>query len=99
MRKLVILGATGSIGTQALQIVAASEDLEVVGLAAHSSWGPLLEAAQQHGVPKVALADSEAAAEARSAWDGDVLEGPEGIRALVADSGADLVLNGLVGAA
>jgi 1-deoxy-D-xylulose-5-phosphate reductoisomerase len=99
MRKLLILGATGSIGTQALQMVAASDDLEVVGLAAGSSWEPLLEAARQHGVPIVALADAEAAAAARSNWDGEVLEGDQGIRRLVADSGADLVLNGMVGAA
>ena len=99
MRKLVILGATGSIGTQALQIVAASDDLQVVGLSAGSSWEPLLEGARQHGVPTVALADSEAAGRARSAWDGRVLEGEEGIRELIADSGADLVLNGMVGAA
>ena len=99
MRKLVILGATGSIGTQALQIVAASDDLQVVGLTAGTSWEPLLEAARQHGVPTVALSDLEAAARARSAWDGRVLEGEEGIRELIAASGADLVLNGMVGAA
>jgi 1-deoxy-D-xylulose-5-phosphate reductoisomerase len=99
MRKLVILGATGSIGTQALQIVAASDDLQVVGLSAGSSWEPLLDGARQHGVPTVALADPEAASRARSAWDGRVLEGEEGIRELIAASGADLVLNGMVGAA
>ena len=99
MRKLVILGATGSIGTQALQIVAASDDLQVIGLSAGSSWEPLLEGARQHGVPTVALADPEAASRARSAWDGRVLEGEEGIRELIAGSSADLVLNGMVGAA
>ncbi|HEY7255862.1 MAG TPA: 1-deoxy-D-xylulose-5-phosphate reductoisomerase [Solirubrobacterales bacterium] len=99
MRKLAILGATGSIGTQALQIVAASDDLEVVGLAAGSSWERLLEAARRHGVPTVALADAEAAANADEAWDGRVLDGEDGIRRLVAESGADLVLNGMVGAA
>jgi 1-deoxy-D-xylulose-5-phosphate reductoisomerase len=99
MRKLAILGATGSIGTQALQIVAASDDLEVVGLAAGSNWERLLEAARRHGVPTVALADAEAAANADEAWDGRVLDGEDGIRRLVAESGADLVLNGMVGAA
>jgi 1-deoxy-D-xylulose-5-phosphate reductoisomerase len=99
MKKLVILGSTGSIGTQALQIVAASAELQVVGLAAGSSWEPLLEQARQHGVPTVALADADAAGKARSAWNGRVLEGDEGIRELVASSGADLVLNGMVGAA
>ncbi len=99
MKKLVILGATGSIGTQALQIVAASDDLQVVGLAARSSWQPLLEQARQHDVPTLAVADADAAGRARSAWDGRVLEGEEGIRELISQSGADLVLNGMVGAA
>ncbi len=99
MKRLVILGSTGSIGTQALQIVAASEELQVVGLAAGSSWEQLLEQARQHGVPAVALADSGAAEKARSAWDGRVLDGESGVRELIASSGADLVLNGMVGAA
>jgi len=99
MKKLVILGSTGSIGTQALEIVAASEELQVVGLAAGSSWEATLEQARQYGVPVVALAGVEAAERARSAWDGRVLAGEEGIRELIASSGADLVLNGMVGAA
>jgi 1-deoxy-D-xylulose-5-phosphate reductoisomerase len=99
MKKLVILGATGSIGTQALEIVASSEELQVVGLAAGSSWETLLEQARQHGVPTVALAEAAATERARSTWDGRVLAGEEGVRELIASSGADLVLNGMVGAA
>jgi 1-deoxy-D-xylulose-5-phosphate reductoisomerase len=99
VKKLVILGATGSIGAQALEIVASSEELQVVGLAAGSSWKPLLDQARQHGVPAVALADADAAKRARSAWDGRVLDGEEGVRELIAASDADLVLNGMVGAA
>jgi 1-deoxy-D-xylulose-5-phosphate reductoisomerase len=99
MKKLVILGSTGSIGTQALDIVAASDELQVVGLAAGSSWEQLLAQAAQHGVPTVALADASAAERTRSAWDGRVLAGEEGVRELIAASGADLILNGMVGAA
>jgi len=99
MKKLVILGATGSIGVQALEIVAASEELQVVGLAAATSWERALEQARQHGVPAVALADADAAERARSAWDGRVLGGEEGIRELIAAAEPDLVLNGMVGAA
>ncbi len=99
MKKLVILGSTGSIGTQALEIVAASAELQVVGLAAATSSEQALAQARQHGVPTVALSDPDAAERARSAWDGQVLAGEEGIRELIADSGADLVLNGMVGAA
>jgi 1-deoxy-D-xylulose-5-phosphate reductoisomerase len=99
MKKLVILGCTGSIGAQALEIVSGSDDLEVVGLAAGSSWEPVVEQAARHGVPVVALAEPAAAERAATAWDGRVLAGEEGIRELIAASGADLVLNGIVGAA
>src|SRR3954466_11870124 len=99
MRKLVILGATGSSGGQALEVVAASEELSVVGLAAGRHWERLTEQARDHGVPAIALADPEAAAAASQAWNGRVLTGEEGIRDLIAASGADLVLNGMVGSA
>ncbi|HEX6752386.1 MAG TPA: 1-deoxy-D-xylulose-5-phosphate reductoisomerase [Solirubrobacterales bacterium] len=99
MKKVVILGSTGSIGTQALEIVAASEELEVVGLAAGSSWERVLAQASEHGVGTVALSDAGAAEAARGAWEGQVLAGEGGIRELILDSGADLVLNGIVGAA
>jgi 1-deoxy-D-xylulose-5-phosphate reductoisomerase len=99
MKKLVILGSTGSIGTQALEIVAGSEELEVVGLAAGTSWEALLGQAQRHGVPTVALSHTEVAERAAAAWGGRVLAGEAGVRELIAGSGADLVLNGMVGAA
>src|SRR3954453_742448 len=99
MRKLVIFGATGSIGEQAFEVVAASEELSVVGLAAGHRWERAVEQARDHGIPTIALADAEAAAAARDAWNGRVLEGEEGVRELVAASGADLVLNGVVGSA
>ena len=99
MKKVLILGSTGSIGVQALEVVGASDQLEVVGLSAAGNWEPLVEQARHHGVPAVALADREAAQAAQSAWKGRVLEGEEGIRELIAGSGADLVLNALVGSA
>jgi 1-deoxy-D-xylulose-5-phosphate reductoisomerase len=99
MKKVVILGSTGSIGVQALEVVGASDELDVVGLSAGRSWEPLLEQAREHGVPAVAVADPGAAKAARGAWKGRVLEGEEGIRELIATSGADLVLNAMVGSA
>ena len=41
-RRLLILGSTGSIGTQALDIVEGSDDLELVGLSAERSWEELI---------------------------------------------------------
>jgi 1-deoxy-D-xylulose-5-phosphate reductoisomerase len=99
MRKLVILGATGSVGEQALEVVSGSDELAVVGLAAARNWERLVEQARDHGVPAVALADAEAANAAASAWNGRVLAGEGGIRELIAGSDADLVLNGMVGSA
>src|SRR5437764_1373274 len=100
MRRVLVLGSTGSIGTQALQIVERSAELQVVGLSAERSWERLVEQARAHGVPRVALADPDAGARAAEAWtEGEVLTGPEGLVRLVVESDADLVLNALVGAA
>jgi 1-deoxy-D-xylulose-5-phosphate reductoisomerase len=99
VRKVAILGSTGSIGAQALEIVAGSGELEAVGLAAARSWEPLLEQARRHRVDTVALSHAEAAERAGAAWDGRVLAGEAGVRELIAGCGADLVLNGMVGAA
>jgi 1-deoxy-D-xylulose-5-phosphate reductoisomerase len=99
-RRLLILGSTGSIGTQALEIVERSEDLELVGLSAERSWEDLVAQARAHGVTRVALVDPDAGARAAEAWtDGEVLTGAEGLVRLVIESGADLVLNALVGSA
>jgi 1-deoxy-D-xylulose-5-phosphate reductoisomerase len=99
-RRLLILGSTGSIGTQALDIVGRSGDLELVGLSAERSWEDLVAQARAHGVGRIALADADAGARASEAWtDGEVLVGPEGLVRLVLESGADLVLNALVGSA
>jgi 1-deoxy-D-xylulose-5-phosphate reductoisomerase len=106
-RRLLILGSTGSIGTQALDIVRAralsrsgSDDLELVGLSAERSWETLVEQAMTHGVDRIAVVDPDAGARAAEAWtDGEVLIGAEGLVRMVIESGADLVLNALVGSA
>jgi 1-deoxy-D-xylulose-5-phosphate reductoisomerase len=100
MRRIVILGSTGSIGVQALDVVARSDDLEVVGLAAAGRWERLIAQAEEFGVERVSLSGETAAAQAGGSWGrGEVLAGAEGLVRLVAESGADLVLNGLVGSA
>ncbi len=99
-KRLLILGSTGSIGTQALDVSDRSEELELVGLSAESSWEMLVEQAQRFGVKRIALADADAAARASEAWtEGQVLGGPEGLVRLVVEAEADLVLNALVGSA
>jgi 1-deoxy-D-xylulose-5-phosphate reductoisomerase len=100
-RKLVILGSTGSIGVQALDVVERSGgELELVGLSAGRDWEKLLGQAQKFGVQRVAVADLDAAARAGEAWTGGhVMAGPDGLVELVAGSGCDIVLNAIVGSA
>jgi 1-deoxy-D-xylulose-5-phosphate reductoisomerase len=99
MRSVAVLGATGSIGTQALEIVSAHPELEACALAAHTDHEGLVAAARRHGVSRIALVDPAACAAAVRAFDGEVLEGARGIERLVAESEADIVLNAIVGAA
>ena len=99
MKKVLILGSTGSIGTQALEVIGRSDELQAVGLAAGSGWEAVVGQAREHGVPVIALAGAEAAERARGAWSGRVLAGEEGVRELIAATEPDLVLNAIVGAA
>ena len=100
MRRLLILGSTGSIGVQALDVVERSPELEVAGLAAQASWEDLLDQARRFGVERIALAQEDAAARAAEQWaDGTVLAGAEGLVELITETSCDLVLNALVGSA
>jgi 1-deoxy-D-xylulose-5-phosphate reductoisomerase len=99
MKKVLILGSTGSIGTQALEVIGRSAELQAVGLAAGSGWEMTVEQAREHGVPVIALADEGAAERARDGWSGRVLAGEEGVRELITSTEPDLVLNAIVGAA
>jgi 1-deoxy-D-xylulose-5-phosphate reductoisomerase len=94
--RVLVLGSTGSIGTQALEVIAANPDrFEVAGLAAYGGRPELL--ARQRaatGVTDIAVVD-EHAAEAV----GDVTyRGPDAVTRLVENTEADVVLNALVGA-
>ena len=97
MRRILIVGSTGSIGTQALDVLERSDELEVAGLAAGSSWELLLEQAGRFGVDRLAVADPDAAA--RAGEHARVLSGPEGLVELIVETDCDLVLNALVGSA
>jgi 1-deoxy-D-xylulose-5-phosphate reductoisomerase len=101
-RRLLILGSTGSIGVQALDVVERANlgRFELVGLAAERSWERVVEQASEHGVARVALTDPAAAARASEAWtEGEVLSGPDGLVRLITETPCDMVLNGIVGSA
>jgi 1-deoxy-D-xylulose-5-phosphate reductoisomerase len=94
--RVLILGSTGSIGTQALDVIAANPDrFEVVGLAAGGgNPGLLARQSTETGVTNIAVADDAAAAQV-----GDVTyAGPDAVTRLVENTEADVVLNALVGA-
>ncbi|MEZ7238197.1 1-deoxy-D-xylulose-5-phosphate reductoisomerase [Rhodococcus sp. GXMU-t2271] len=96
--RVLLLGSTGSIGTQALEVIAANPDrFEVVGLAAGGGNIDLLaEQIRVTGVTEVAVANAQAAA--RLDLPGlQVRSGPEAVTRLVRDVEADVVLNALVG--
>lgn len=99
--RLLILGSTGSIGRQTLDIVAAHPDrLEVVGLAAGAQDGLLVEQAQQFGARWCALADEGAAQRAAAALPGvQVLGGAAAAVELVRRAEADLVVAAISGGA
>jgi 1-deoxy-D-xylulose-5-phosphate reductoisomerase len=101
VRRLVILGSTGSIGVQALDVVARSGgELKVVGLSAGDKWETLVDQARRTGVSRIALADPDAAARAAEAWTGGtVLSGNDGLVELIAETECDIVLNAIVGSA
>ena len=98
--KVLILGSTGSIGTQALDVIAANPDrFEVVGLAAGGGNADVLAAQRAAtGVTNIAVADERAAAQL-----GDIrFAGPDAATRIVEETsekgGVDVVLNALVGA-
>lgn len=93
--RVLVLGSTGSIGTQALEVIAANPDrFEVVGLAAGgANLETLLRQRAETGVTNVAVADERAAQIADVPY-----RGPEAVTRLVQDTEADVVLNALVGA-
>lgn len=99
MRRVTVLGSTGSIGVQALQVVAASAGLTVVGLSCDRNVPLLLEQAASLGVTDVAVADVAAAETISAALypELNIRSGPDGAARLVREVEADLVLNGIVG--
>jgi 1-deoxy-D-xylulose-5-phosphate reductoisomerase len=99
-RSVVVLGSTGSVGTQALDvIVARPERFRVAGLAAGGADVSLLAAqARAHRVRRIAVADPAAARELGRTLPGvEVLAGPDAAAELAATTPADTVLNGITG--
>jgi 1-deoxy-D-xylulose-5-phosphate reductoisomerase len=102
-KRIVLLGATGSIGESTRRVIAAHRDrLELVAVAGRGRWEQLAAIAREHGVREVGIFDDAALAAARAAPaafpPGTRLHGGlEGLRELARLPEADLVLVAVVG--
>jgi 1-deoxy-D-xylulose-5-phosphate reductoisomerase len=102
-RRLVVLGSTGSIGTNCLDVVEHLGDrLQVLGLSAHSNGATLLEQAQRHRPRWITLTDPQALAALNSPRlppGCRLLQGSDAVATMVSDPDVDIVLTAIVGAA
>ncbi len=103
MKNLILLGSTGSIGTQVLEVIDyIKDDWNVEVLTAHSSVKNLTEQAKKYKPSYVVMADESSAQEVKlnlKDYNIKVLEGQKNINEIVQLQEADLVINALVGAA
>lgn len=103
MKRVTLLGSTGSIGTQSLDVIR-SGDFSVFGLAAYSNDKLLLEQIKEFSPAVVCMAEPAAAERLEVALTGlknapRLLKGPGGLAQLAGMEGADMVLNAVVGIA
>ena len=101
MRRLSILGSTGSIGTQALEVITSLPgEFQIVSLTAGKNASLLAEQAVEFRVSAVAIINYSAASEVQERLHGtgiEVLAGREGLLEIAGRDDVDLCLNGLVG--
>lgn len=104
-RRVALLGSTGSIGTTTLGVLEelrrqdGDDAWRVTALAAGRRVETLVEQARRWQPDVLCVADAEAAERVRAALPGiEVLTGDAGLISIAADAGADIVVNGLVGA-
>jgi 1-deoxy-D-xylulose-5-phosphate reductoisomerase len=103
MKQIAVLGSTGSIGTNCLDVVESlSESLQVAGISAHHSWEQLGSQSRRFAPRWAIIADPELrSAVGRNAFSPqtELLFGPEAIEQLAAADEVDIVVAAIVGAA
>jgi 1-deoxy-D-xylulose-5-phosphate reductoisomerase len=105
IRRVSLLGATGSIGASTLDVIARHPDrFEVVALAAHRQWEKLAELCRRHRPQVAAMLDADAARSLERALTGEglptqVVAGTAGLTVAATLTEADTVLAAIVGAA
>jgi 1-deoxy-D-xylulose-5-phosphate reductoisomerase len=102
-KNVVVLGSTGSVGTQALDVVRCHPGrFRILGLSGGSRWEALARQAAEFRPEVAAIADPDAAEKLAGCLNGlgvQVLSGPESLELLAAWDGADIVLSAVSGAA
>lgn len=102
MKDILILGSTGSIGTQAVDVIDAHpEAFRLAGVAAYSHWQEVARQVRDHQVKWACMVDEKAADELRRAVGPacTVFSGSDGLLKLIDECDAQIVLTSLVGAA
>jgi 1-deoxy-D-xylulose-5-phosphate reductoisomerase len=99
-RRVILLGATGSIGSSAIKVAESIPDrMQIVGMAANRNARLLAEAANRTRPEAVCLVDENHVNELRSSleYSPEILTGESGLETLARSGGADLVLVAIVG--
>lgn len=102
MKTIAVLGSTGSIGTQTLDVVDKEGDIRVYALTANSNTGLLEEQIRKYKPALAAVADEKKAAELKIAVADTatkVLSGPEGVEGCASAAAVDTVVAAIVGIA
>ncbi|MEW4529745.1 1-deoxy-D-xylulose-5-phosphate reductoisomerase [Maioricimonas sp. JC845] len=103
MKRIAVLGSTGSIGTSCLDVVAAHPDqVSALGMTAHSRWKQLAEQSQQFAPQFVVVADEtlrNSVDRSQFPHQTEIDFGPEAVARLAAHPDVDVVVSGIVGAA
>ena len=101
-KKILLLGSTGSVGLNTLEIIEQNPDeFELVGISAHSNVDLMCRQYQKYNPACVCISGSEFANDlAKTVYNGSQLfSGSEGLRTMVRETDADIVVNSIVGAA
>lgn len=99
MKNVVLLGATGSIGTSSVDVILQHSDIfKLYAVAANSSVAKVAEIVRKFKVKRVCMFDPNAAKELEKELGMPVLAGMEGLCELAADPKADIIINALMGA-
>ncbi len=102
MKKIILLGSTGSIGTQAVDVVQAHPTMfSIAAVAAHTSWQQVAQQVEAFHIPLACMTDKQAAKKLQEQVGSKcrVFSGNEGLLRLIDEADADMILTSLVGAA